>query len=91
MSDTTGREIFNLSENSFPFSLFINLYIPQLTLIEGAKLDATQIELACAITARFSQGRDAESVEVLFSNPDQSSQQIHIRPLPEIQQEWYIT
>ncbi len=62
-----------------------------LTLIEGDKLDAAQIELACAITARFSQGRDAESVEVLFSNPDQSSQQIHIKPLPEIQQEWYIT
>ncbi len=62
-----------------------------LTLIEGDKLDAAQIELACAITARFSQGRDAESVEVLFSNPDQSSQQIYIKPLPEIQQEWYIT
>jgi len=62
-----------------------------LTLIEGDKLDAQQIQLACAITARFSKGRDAESVEVVFSDADRSSQQIHIKPLAEIQPEWYIT
>jgi len=61
-----------------------------LTLVEGEKLDARQIELACAITARFSQGRDAESVELLFSDQDQGSQQIHIKPLADIQQDWYI-
>ena len=61
-----------------------------LTLIEGEDLDPQQIELACAITARFSQGRDAESVEVIFSDRDQETQAIHIRPLLEIQQEWYI-
>jgi len=62
-----------------------------LTLIEGENLDAQQIELACAITARFSKGRDAESVEVIFSDRDQNSQAIHIKPLAEIQQDWYIT
>jgi len=62
-----------------------------LTLIEGDNLDAQQIELACAITARFSKGRDAESVEVVFSDRDQSSRAIHIKPLAEIQQDWYIT
>ena len=62
-----------------------------LTLIEGENLDAQQIELACAITARFSKGRDAESVEVIFSDRDQSSRAIHIKPLAEIQQDWYIT
>ena len=62
-----------------------------LTLIEGEDLDAQQIELACAITARFSKGRDAESVEVVFSDRDQSSRAIHIKPLAEIQQDWYIT
>jgi tRNA-specific 2-thiouridylase len=62
-----------------------------LTLIEGDKLDAQQIQLACAITARFSKGRDAESVEVVFSDQDRSSQQIHIKPLADIQPEWYIT
>ena len=61
-----------------------------LTLVEGEKLDAQQIELACAITARFSQGRDAESVEMVFSDQDQDSQQVHIKPLADIQQDWYI-
>ncbi len=61
-----------------------------LTLIEGEKLDAQQIELACSITARYSKGRDAESVEMVFSDRDQSSQHIHIRPLADIEQDWYI-
>ena len=60
-----------------------------LTLVEGEKLDAPQIELACAITARFSKGRDAESVEMEFSDQDQSSRQIHIKPLTDIR-DWYI-
>jgi tRNA U34 2-thiouridine synthase MnmA/TrmU len=62
-----------------------------MTLIEGDQLDQQQIELACAITARFSKGRDQDSVEVVFSDQDQNSQQIHIRPLAEIAPEWYIT
>ena len=62
-----------------------------VTLIEGEQLNQQQIELACAITARFSKGRDAESVEVEFSDRDQNSQAIHVRPLTEIAPEWYIT
>ena len=62
-----------------------------VTLIEGEALNQQQIELACAITARFSKGRDAESVEVVFSDRDQNSQAIHVRPLAEIAPEWYIT
>ena len=62
-----------------------------MTLIEGDQLDQQQIELACAITARFSKGRDQDSVEVVFSDQDQNSQQIHIRPLADIRPEWYIT
>ena len=62
-----------------------------MTLIEGDQLDQQQIELACAITARFSKGRDQDSVEVEFSDQDQNLQQIHIRPLAEIAPEWYIT
>jgi len=61
-----------------------------LTLVEGEKLDAQQIELACAITARFSKGRDAESVEMVFSDRNQGSQQVHIKPLADIRQDWYI-
>jgi tRNA U34 2-thiouridine synthase MnmA/TrmU len=62
-----------------------------VTLIDGEQLNQQQIELACAITARFSKGRDEESVEVVFSDQDQNSQAIHVRPLAEIQPEWYIT
>ena len=61
-----------------------------LTLVEGEKLDSQQIELACAITARFSKGRDAESVEMVFSDRNQGSQQVHIKPLADIRQDWYI-
>ncbi len=63
-----------------------------LALIEGARLDPEQLELACAITARFSQGRDAESVELRFSDREQSSQSIHVRPLraEQIPAEWVI-
>ncbi|MFV2032771.1 MAG: tRNA (5-methylaminomethyl-2-thiouridylate)-methyltransferase, partial [Gammaproteobacteria bacterium] len=63
-----------------------------LTLIEGKKLDQRQIELACAITARYSKGRNSESVELLFSDHEQSAQQVHIKPLAanEIRPEWYI-
>jgi tRNA U34 2-thiouridine synthase MnmA/TrmU len=63
-----------------------------LALIEGDRLDAEQLELACAITARFSQGRDAESVELRFSDREQSSQSIHVRPLraEQIPAEWVI-
>ena len=63
-----------------------------LALVEGDRLDPEQLELACAITARFSQGRDAESVELCFSDREQSSQSIHVRPLraEQIPAEWVI-
>jgi len=61
-----------------------------MTLVDGDKLDQQQIQLACAITARFSKGRDEESVEVLFSDADQNTQEIHIKPVTEIQPDWYI-
>ena len=63
-----------------------------LALVEGAQLDAEQLELACAITARFSQGRDAESVELRFSDREQSARSIHVKPLTpdQIEQDWVI-
>ena len=63
-----------------------------LTLIEGKTLDAGEIELACAITARFSKGRDADSVELLFSDREQSTQSIRVKPLAaeQIRQDWII-
>ena len=63
-----------------------------MTLVEGEQLDQQQIELACAITARFSKGRDAESVELLFIGQDQVSRSVHVKPMgtKDIHQDWYI-
>jgi tRNA-specific 2-thiouridylase len=63
-----------------------------LALVEGEQLDAQQIELACAITARFSKGRDESSVELLFSDHGQNSQSIHVKPMPadEIKADWVL-
>jgi len=63
-----------------------------LALIEGAALDQQQLELACAITARFSQGRDAESVEMEFSDHQKTTQSIHVKPLraDQINPQWVI-
>ena len=63
-----------------------------LTLVEGETLDEEQIELACAITARFSKGRDADSVELRFSDRGQDSRSIRVKPLPaeQIPEEWVI-
>ena len=63
-----------------------------LTLIEGDRLNREQLELACAITARFSKGRDEDSVELVYSNYDKEPETLSVRPLPsaELPQEWYI-
>ena len=63
-----------------------------LALIEGEPLDQEQLELACAITARFSQGRDAESVELRFSDREQESHMLQVKPLrrDQIDPEWVI-
>ena len=63
-----------------------------LALIEGESLNATQLELACAITARYSKGREAESVELLYRDHDHEPQTIHVRPLraAQIPQGWII-
>jgi len=63
-----------------------------LALVEGEPLDAEQLELACAITARFSKGRDADSVELRFSDREQDSRSIHVKPLAagQIEADWIV-
>ncbi|MDH3221627.1 MAG: tRNA (5-methylaminomethyl-2-thiouridylate)-methyltransferase [Gammaproteobacteria bacterium] len=63
-----------------------------LALVQGESLDPAQLELACAITARFSKGRDAESVELRFSDREQSSRCVRVKPLraDQISQDWVI-
>ncbi len=63
-----------------------------LALVEGPPLNPEQLELACAITARYSKGRDADSVELIFSNREQDSHTFQVKPLAadEIRPEWII-
>ena len=63
-----------------------------LALVEGEQLNPEQLELACAITARFSQGRDAESVELRFSDREQDTRNLQVKPLraDQINPEWVI-
>jgi len=63
-----------------------------LALVEGEQLDPEQLQLACAITARYSQGRDAESVELCFSDREQGSQNLQVKPLraEQIDPQWVI-
>ncbi len=63
-----------------------------LALIEGEMLNPQQLELACAITARYSKGRDADSVELRFSDREQGSRRIHVKPLPaaQLNPDWVI-
>jgi len=62
-----------------------------LALIDG-DADADDLELAARLTARFGQGRDAERVTVLASEPDGRAQSLTVRPLPasEIPPAWYL-
>ena len=63
-----------------------------LTLVEGARLDPQQLELACAITARYSQGREADSVELEFSDHQQRIHNVQVKPLraEQIPEDWVI-
>ena len=63
-----------------------------LALVEGSPLSPQQLELACAITARYSKGRDADSVELLFSDREQGSHKIQVKPLSaeQIKPDWIL-
>ena len=63
-----------------------------VALIEGEALDPKQLELACAITARYSKGRDADLVELRFSDRERESRSVHVKPLPaaQINPDWVI-
>ena len=63
-----------------------------LALVEGAPLDPQQLELACAIIARYSKGRDADEVELQFTDHGKGSRTIQVKPLTaeQIKSEWVI-
>jgi tRNA U34 2-thiouridine synthase MnmA/TrmU len=63
-----------------------------LTLVDGELLSDEDLITASRIAARFSQGREAESVTVKVTNKNGEEKTFDIPPMPvsEIKQEWYI-
>ncbi len=63
-----------------------------LALVEGEILNQQQLELACAIVARFSKGKDAELVELSYSAPDIDPHPVKVKPLAahQMPQNWYL-
>ena len=62
-----------------------------LTLVDG-KLSDEDYKYAASIAARFSQGRDADSVNVKVTTEDGEEKTFDVKPMPasEIKQEWYV-
>lgn len=63
-----------------------------LTIIQGADLSEEQISLACAITARFSKGKNADQVELQYSRAGNQPRSIQVKALQphDIPQNWYL-
>ncbi|MGD2056650.1 MAG: tRNA (5-methylaminomethyl-2-thiouridylate)-methyltransferase [Gammaproteobacteria bacterium] len=62
-----------------------------LVLLDGDP-DAADIDLAARLTARFSQGRDADKVAVQVTQKDGGSRILAVTPMPadQIPAEWYL-
>lgn len=62
-----------------------------LTLVDG-KLSDEDFQYAASIAARFSQGRDADSVNVKVTTQDGEEKTYDIKPMPasDIKKEWYV-
>ena len=63
-----------------------------LTLLDGENLSAEDIYLAASITARFSQGRNAETVIVGVGDHSMQARELAVKPMPaeDVQQTWYL-
>jgi tRNA U34 2-thiouridine synthase MnmA/TrmU len=72
-------------------SIEITSHKGPLTLVDGELTDE-DFRFASRIAARFSQGRDADSVSVKITRRNGDEQQFDVPPMPvsEIRQEWYI-
>jgi tRNA-specific 2-thiouridylase len=72
-------------------SLMCTSHKGPLVLLQGS-IDHETLELAAKITARFSQGKTAEQVTVQITLPNQSLQQLIIKPIlpDEMPDYWYL-
>jgi len=71
--------------------LYISSHPGPLALIEG-EISNDELRLAGEIVARYSQGRDAEEVEVTAKPLNQEEIIFNVKPMPacDIPQDWYI-
>lgn len=62
-----------------------------LVLLDGTPGE-DDVELAARLTARFSQGRDADRVEIAFQPVEGPGRTLSVAPLPadDVPQEWYL-
>ncbi|OOZ40098.1 tRNA (5-methylaminomethyl-2-thiouridylate)-methyltransferase [Solemya pervernicosa gill symbiont] len=62
-----------------------------LVLVDGDVSDE-DLDYAARIAARFSQGRDADAVDVVIVMPDGTERPTNVAPLPseDLKQEWYV-
>jgi len=63
-----------------------------LALIDGTLESAEDEQLAAAVVARYSQGRNAEAVTLELRRPDGVARQLTVAPLPfdAVQPEWHV-
>ena len=63
-----------------------------LALMDGAGIGSDDLELAARITARFTQGREADAVHIQATPPGGDAQDLHVKPLGagEIDSAWYV-
>ncbi len=63
-----------------------------LALVEGEILNPQQLELACAIVARFSKGKDADQVELSYSLPGMNPRPVKVKALAahQMPKNWYL-
>ena len=84
------NNFLNGYKRQFP-SVTVESHGGPLTLIDGSFTQQDE-EFVAQLVARFSQGRDAESVVVRFSYPDGVAREYSVKPLlvEEVKQEWYV-
>ena len=90
-----GREEGENNYLSGYFNEFTNIktisHKGPLALIDGT-VNGTDMEEAAAIVARYSQGRDADTVEVEITDCSGATERLSVQPMPliEVEQSWHV-
>ena len=90
-----GREDGENNYLSGYFNEFTNIktisHKGPLALIDGT-VNKTDMEEAAAIVARYSQGRDADTVEVEITDCNGAAERLSVQPMSsiEVEQSWHV-